>query len=137
MRIILLFFFSFLSFFATSHETDRELSLKATNDELSLRVAELLEENKNLKEFARKALIAKSNNKTVYSGCDTQHFRRIMVIDDPTYLRDKAKIWIDENHAKCTKDQLTYIIKHLGYWSSNNHFISYLTKYISYYRDQK
>ncbi|WP_315979786.1 hypothetical protein [Aliamphritea spongicola] len=63
MKNIITFVFLLISFPAIAHTTEEIIKLKAANDALVLRVAELLEENKNLKEFAKKALISQSQGK--------------------------------------------------------------------------
>ena len=86
---------------ANAHESDREARLKAANDELTTRVAELLKENKRLEEFAKQALIATSNKQQVVAGCDTQALRETMVTGHGQAW--VAQKWLKENGKKCTK----------------------------------
>ena len=101
---------------ASAHESDREAQLKATNDELTTRVAELLQENKRLQEFAMEALIANSNKEKIVPGCDTQQLRKSMVTgrDSPSTVQQ----WLDKNGERCTKEQLQYLLENLASWSS-------------------
>jgi len=116
---------------ASAHESDREVQLKAANDELTTRVAELLKENKRLEEFAMQALIAKSNNEKVVPGCDTQALRKTMVTG-PGYASIAQK-WLDQNGEKCTKEQLKYLWQNLRSWSS--HAQNRPLRYIQYLLD--
>jgi len=116
---------------ASAHESDREVQLKAANDELTTRVAELLKENKRLEEFAMQALIAKSNNEKVVPGCDTQALRKTMVTGSGS--ASTAQKWLDQNGEKCTKEQLKYLWENLQRWGSYD--LSSQLRYIDYLFD--
>ena len=116
---------------ASAHESDREVQLKAANDELTTRVAELLKENKRLEEFAMQALIAKSNNEKVVPGCDTQALRKTMVTGSG--FASTAQKWLDQNGEKCTKEQLKYLWENLQRWGSYD--LSSQLRYIDYLFD--
>ena len=101
---------------ANAHESNREAQLKAANDELTTRVAELLKENKRLEEFAKQALISTSNNQKVVAGCDTQDLRKSMV--SGAGLPITAQAWLDRHGKNCNKEQLQYLRENLGRWST-------------------
>jgi hypothetical protein len=101
---------------AHAHETDRESKLKITNDELTIRVAELLKEKKKLEAALRETLIAKFKNQRVVEGCDTQDLRKKLVSGDG--FSSQAKSWLDTYGEKCNREQLQYLIKNLDSWSS-------------------
>lgn len=101
---------------AHAHESNREAQLKATNDELTLRVAELLKENERLEAFAKEALIAKSNNKKIVEGCDTKDLRREIV--STAGYASTARYWLDRHGDKCNEEQLEFLIENLDSWSS-------------------
>ena len=118
MKIISTLALIFCATVAQAHETDRESQLKATNDELTTRVAELLKENKRLETSLREVLIAKSNNQRIVEGCDTQALRKNLVSGDgdPSI----AQSWLDGYGDKCSKEQLKYLSKNLRSWSGWN-----------------
>jgi Tfp pilus assembly protein PilX len=133
MKLITAILLSSITLSAVAHESDREITLKAANDELTLRVAELLVENKRLQDFTKKALVAKSQGKTISKGCDPQKLRKKMVTgtDHP----DSVNKWINANEANCTKEELTYIKRNVGSWSQWPMFSTH--RLLSYLVDQK
>ena len=109
------------------------MALRAANDELTIRVAELLEENERLQAFVEKALIAQSNNKSVSVGCNPQELRRVLVTGSGS--NSTAKKWIDANQANCTKQELSYIYKNINGWSG--YPMGDSIRLVRYYMDQK
>jgi hypothetical protein len=131
MKLITAILLSSITLSAVAHESDREITLKAANDELTLRVAELLAENKRLQDFTKKALVAKSQGKTISKGCDPQKLRKKIVTGAGIDHTDIVKKWINANEANCTIEELTYIKLNVQDWSiwpmsSNRKLLSYL-----------
>ena len=116
-----------------AHDSDEVLTLKAANDALTVRVAELLAENKRLEEFAKKAMVAKASNKRVSIGCDPQELRELLVLGDG--YNSSAESWLKENHQDCTKENLDEINNKLGGWSSYD--MRDARRLVRFYRDQK
>lgn len=114
-------------------ECTRDASLQAANDELTLRVAELLEENRNLRRHVENALVAASQGRPVVVGCDPQELRRELVTSDgwPSTATD----WIDANQSECTVQQLEYIYQNIDKWSSKP--MATADRLLRYYIDQR
>lgn len=100
----------------SAHESQREAQLKATNDELTMRVAELLEQNARLEAFAKRALVAQSQERTVVVGCDVRGIRKTMVEGSgkPRVLKD----WLIKHQSSCTTKQLQDIKKNMDSWTA-------------------
>ena len=128
MRTLLLLLLFPLTSFA--HESDEVLKLKAANDALTMRVAELLEENERLEKFVREALVAQSTNEPIVLGCDPQDLRR-EVLEEAW----KAMSWLKSNGEDCTTEQLQYIIRNIHKWS--DYHMGQPRKLAEYYRDQR
>jgi hypothetical protein len=134
MKLVSLIFLCCISFSAFSHESEEEIILKAANDALVIRVAELLAENQRLTEFLEKALVAESNNEPVMLGCDPQSLREMIVkaSGNPT---PRAKAWVEENQASCTAEQLTYMHRNIENWTI--YTMGSVRILILFYRDNK
>lgn len=115
----------------SAHETEDITKLKTANDVLTIRVSELLAENKHLKAFAKNALIAKSQGKKVRSGCEPQLLRELLVMGDG--LPSRAEKWLKENNHKCEKKQLSFIHGEIDSWS--RYSMANAKRLISYYKD--
>jgi len=101
-----------------AHESDREIQLKAANDELTQRVAELLDENARLKAYSAKIQQqirdAPADKPVVLAtGCITPSYDAFY---DDFIL---TKIWgqrhtlivsiLEKNGKECSKDDLDFI----------------------------
>lgn len=115
----------------SAHETEDITKLKTANDVLTIRVSELLAENKHLKAFAKNALIAKSQGKKVRSGCEPQLLRELLVMGNGK--PSGAERWLKENNHKCEKKQLSFIYNEIESWSEYS--MSNTRRLISYYKD--
>ena len=98
-----------------AHDIDEMITMKMANDALTIRVSELLAENKRLKEFAKSALVLQSQGKGVRSGCDPQNLREAIVTGSGQSYT--AESWLKKNHKDCTKGQLELMHKKIGGWS--------------------
>ncbi len=116
IRVIVLVILSALPFHAYSHETLRELQLISANDELVLRLSELIKENDQLKQNLKNALIAKSNGKKIVLGCDVNQVKKMLQFDnEQPYI---ANEWVKKNGEKCTQQQLKYLYDNVYRWTS-------------------
>ena len=116
-----------------AHEPDDMATLKAANDALTIRVAELLEENARLQAFVEQALLAQSAGRAVSRGCDPQDLRRTLVEGSGT--PSSANEWLKKNADDCTATDLTYIIQNVNSWTS--YVMNDSVRLAQYYRDQK
>jgi hypothetical protein len=116
-----------------AHQPDELVTLRAANDALTLRVAELLQENARLQEFTEKALVAQSKGETVSRGCDPQGLRKSLVEGDG--YSSHANSWLKENAINCSKSDLEYIRVNVGSWSGYD--MSDTRRLATYYADQK
>ena len=103
-----------------AHESDRELQMKAANDELTKRVAELLDENTKLKAHManvlkqiREAPPGKTN--IVIVGCNPQAIYENLMIQYVRTMywngsrRSFIEPWLQKNGKKCTEEDFKYI----------------------------
>ena len=134
MRRLICMMLALSSSLVNAHEPEEMVTLRAANDALTLRVAQLLEENSRLQEFAEKALIAQSQGKAVSRGCDPQKLRRDLVeSNNPTNAR--AISWLKKYGASCSKGELSYIDSQIESWSQYS--MSQTRRLVQYYVDQK
>ena len=119
-----------------AHAPDREIMLQIENDELVLRLAEVLLENRRLEKIVNEALSAQKLGQEVVSGCDPKELEQKAAIEwasngDPSIAR-KSENWIRENGPKCTVSQLKTIsneIKSLLYYSTTSEkMLKYMIK---------
>ena len=130
-RLILLILF--ITPTVMAHDSDEVLTLKAANDALTMRVAELLEENKRLEKFVKKAMVAKASNKKVSIGCDPQELREQLVLVDGR--PSSANQWLEAHYEDCTKADLKEINDKIGSWSAYG--MTDTRRKIRFYIDQK
>ena len=116
-----------------AHEPDDMATLKAANDALTIRVAELLEENARLQAFVEQALLSQSEGKPVTRGCDPQDMRRALV--EGRGQPAIANTWLKANGDECSKQDLEYIIDNVELWSSFG--MGDARRLAQYYADQK
>ena len=119
-----------------AHETDREIMLQIENDELVLRLAEVLLENRRLEKFVNQALTAKKAGQKVVTGCDPLVLERNVVLDwasasDMT-IKSKSESWIRDNGPNCTANQLQTIYNEIAgyllYESGSKKMLKYMIK---------
>ena len=119
-----------------AHEPDDVATLRAANDALTTRVAELLEENARLQAFVEQALLSQSEGKPVTRGCDPQDMRRAMVESEYSSAHQSiANTWLKDNGGDCSQSDLEYIIQNVQSWSSYN--MSAARRLAQYYVDQR
>ena len=96
-----------------AHAPDREIMLQIENDELVLRLAEVLLENRRLEKIVNEALSAQNSGQKVVSGCDPEELEQKVAIEWASIGRlsiaSKSENWIRENGPKCTLSQLKTI----------------------------
>ena len=136
MRNVICMILVLISSFVNAHESEELVTLRAANDALTLRVAQLLEENSRLQAFTEEVLITQSQGKRVSRGCDPQDLRRVLVeSSNSAYPPAIAKNWVKENADKCSKQDLDYIKRNVGKWSSYS--FGEVIRLADYYIDQK
>ena len=121
---------------AYAHESDREIKLQIANDELALRLADVLSENKRLEKFVDNALSAKASGQKVVLGCDPDKLESHIVLDlssdNETSKKRKAEMWIKENGPECTVGQLQHIYdtieNYLMYYPDPQKILSYMIR---------
>jgi hypothetical protein len=119
-----------------AHAPDREIMLQIENDELVLRLAEVLLENRRLEKIVNEALSAQNSGQKVVSGCDPKELEQKAAIEwasiGHVMIADKSEKWIRENGPKCTVSQLKTIsneIKSLLYFpSTSEKMLKYMIK---------
>ena len=119
-----------------AHAPDREIMLQIENDELVLRLAEVLLENRRLEKIVNEALSAQNSGQKVVSGCDPKELEQKAAIEwasiGDSIIANKSEKWIRENGPKCTLSQLKTIsneIKSLIYYSSTSEkMLKYMIK---------
>lgn len=131
MKRYLILVFLLVSVSVNAHETEDVIRLQMANDALTIRVSELLEENKRLKEFVERALIEGSQGKKVRRGCDPQNLRKVLVTGSGRPA--EAKTWLKKNHSQCSIEQLQYMHDEISQWSE--FFMGDPKKLIRYYID--
>lgn len=130
-RLILLILF--ITPTVMAHDSDEVLTLKAANDALTMRVAELLAENKRLEEFVKKAMVAKASNRKVSIGCDPQELREQLVLVDNS--PSSANQWLEAHYEDCTRADLEEINDKVESWSP--WAMTEPRRKIRFYMDQK
>lgn len=120
------FLLSFLCLIAiagisNAETTDEKLlKLQAANDALTLRVAELLQENRRLQNAVQEALQAQKSGVLLRQGCDTSDLQRAMAMVSSQFNKNRAAMtWLKSNGEKCSRDQLTLIITKLPSWGND------------------
>jgi len=113
---VLLTLFTATSLFA--HESDREIQLKAANDELTKRVAELLDENSKLKahvtDIVKQMRQAPTGNKVVVIGCNPQGIHEKLMLQFTQRQRHQfLNPWLEKHGKQCSKEDLQFIEKTL------------------------
>ena len=91
------------------------LRLEATVEELSLQLAEALQERNNLREALAEAMRAQSSGKKAVVGCDTLKAKERVAYSSANVDYTLTR-WLRENGnaKKCTRSQLTEIRKTYG-----------------------
>lgn len=121
MRLIIIYlimFFASSSVVAESME-EKVLKLRATNDALTERVAELLQENRRLQTAVQGALSAQNTGARIVRGCDTSNLHKsVAMTSGPGAKGREAQAWLAENGMKCTKEQLRLIMSKLPLWAN-------------------
>ena len=97
-----------------AHESDREIQLKAANDELTKRVAELLDENSKLKahvsDIVKQMREAPAGKKVVVGGCNPQGIQETFMLEYDRMNRDEfLGPWLGKNGKQCTEEELRFI----------------------------
>lgn len=134
MRRLICMMLALSSSLVTAHEPEELVTLRAANDALIMRVAQLLEENSRLQAFAEEALIAQSRGESVSRGCDPQDLRRTLV-ESYQALPAVAKAWVKDNSDKCSKQDLRFIKQNVESWS--NYSMREVIRLVDFYIDQK
>lgn len=134
MRRLICMMLALSSSLVSAHEPEEMVTLRAANDALTLRVAQLLEENSRLQEFAEKALIAQSKGESVSIGCDPQDLRRTLVESNQA-VPSVAKEWLKKNADNCSKQDLEYLSRNVSNWTS--YAFGEVVRLVDYYTDQK
>ena len=119
-----------------AHAPDREIMLQIENDELVLRLAEVLLENRRLEKIVNEALSAQNSGQKVVSGCDPEELEQKVAIEWASIgslaIASRSENWIRENGPKCTVSQLKTIsneIKSLLYYpSTSEKMLKYMIK---------
>ena len=119
-----------------AHAPDREIMLQIENDELVLRLAEVLLENRRLEKIVNEALSAQNSGQKVVSGCDPKELEQKVAIEWASIheltIASLSEKWIRENGPKCTLSQLKTIsneIKSLLYFpSTSEKMLKYMIK---------
>ena len=109
-----------------AHAPDREIMLQIENDELVLRLAEVLLENRRLEKIVNEALSAQNLGQKVVSGCDPKELEQKASIEwaskHQMTISRKSEEWIRVNGPECKVTQLKTI---------NNKIVSLLGNYSS------
>ena len=123
MKSIFLFIIMFLTTLnVLAHESDREIQLKAANDELTQRVAELLDENAKLKAHAaniqQQVRDAPAGKPVVLAtGCikpNNEDFFDDYIIKRKKHMRDDyVMTLLETNGRNCSKEDLEFIERRL------------------------
>ena len=129
----LTFLVMLISFNALAHESEELITLRATNDVLNLRVAQLLEENARLQKFANKALIAQAPGEPVSAPCDHNELRSVLI--EGSGRQFNATEWLRKHADKCSKADLQYIALNIDEWTSYAMYEA--IRLARFYADQK
>lgn len=115
MKITILLL-TFLSSIAFAHEPNELTTLRATNEALNLRLAQLLEENARLRKSDDTTVIAQAGWKSVSADCDPNDLRRVLT--EGSGRQFNATEWLKRNARKCSKADLHYIAINIQDWTS-------------------
>lgn len=99
-------------------KSDREIQLIATNDQLVLRIAELIRENKNLKELIRKSVKPTTEEIATNSKCNIEQFKKKISELGDTHSTKTVFFWLEQNFKYCNKKELFFIRNSVAEWSS-------------------
>lgn len=103
-----------------AHESDRELQMRAANDELTKRVAELLDENAKLKAHVANVLkqmreAPPGRTNIVLAGCNPRAIYETFMIQYVKSMsssgsrRSFLEPWLKKNGKQCTEEDFKYI----------------------------
>ena len=134
MRRLIYIILALSSSLVTAHEPEEMATLRAANDALTMRVAQLLEENSRMQAFAEDALLAQSQGRPVSRGCDPQDLRRKLVESNQA-VPSIAKSWLKENAGNCSASDLRYVKENVRNWS--RYGMDDVILLANYYIDQK
>ena len=135
-QTMVMFFALTLCMSSYAHQTDREIMLQIENDELVLRLAEVLIENRRLEKFANEALSAKKAGQKVVAGCDPLVLQKNIFVDWASLgdigISSKSESWIRDYGPKCTVNQLKTIYiqieDYLYYFSTSKKMLNFMIK---------
>ena len=88
------------------------LQMRTTIDQLTVRVAQLVEENDRLEEATLSALASVREGKKVVQGCDVAEFEKTMAYSDWNYYT--AEQWVRPNASNCTDAQIKEVLNLIG-----------------------
>ena len=133
---MVIFFGLTLCMSSYAHQTDREIMLQIENDELVLRLAEVLIENRRLEKFANEVLSAKKMGRKVVAGCDPLVLEKNIFIDWASTgdrgISKRSESWIRDYGPKCTVNQLKTIYnkieEYLYYSSTSKKMLNFMIK---------
>ena len=129
----LIFLVMLISSNTLAHESEELITLRATNDVLNFRVAQLLEENARLQTFADKTLNAQAAGETVSALCDHNELRSVLI--EGSGRQFNATDWLRKNAEKCSKADLQYIALNIHEWTSYAMYEA--IRLARFYADQK
>ena len=132
MKITILLL-TFLSSIAFAHEPNELTTLRATNETLNLRLAQLLEENARLRKSDDTTVIAQAGWKSVSAECDPNELRRLLT--EGSGRQFNATEWLKRNARKCSKADLQYIAINIHDWTSYAMYDA--IRLAKFYADQK
>lgn len=124
---------TFLSSIAFAHEPNELTTLRATNEALNLRLAQLLEENARLRKSDDTTVIAQAGWKSVSAECDPNELRRLLT--EGSGREFNATEWLKRNARKCSKADLQYIAINIHDWTSYAMYDA--IRLAKFYADQK
>ena len=132
MKIAILLM-TFLSSIAFAHEPNELTTLRATNEALNLRLAQLLEENARLRKSDDTTVIAQAGWTNVSAECDPNELRRLLT--EGSGRQFNATEWLKRNARKCSKADLQYIAINIRDWTSYAMYDA--IRLAKFYADQK
>ena len=130
---ITIFLLTFLSSIAFAHEPNELTTLRATNEALNLRLAQLLEENARLRKSDDTTVIAQAGWKSVSAECDPNELRRLLT--EGSGREFNATEWLKRNARKCSKADLQYIAINIHDWTRYAMYDA--IRLAKFYADQK
>lgn len=95
--------------------------LKVTIDELTVRLSEVIKENKRLSQALKRSLEASHRGEKILIGCDVSALR--MTIATPTSKSGKASVlhrFLLDKGKNCTKEQMNTIYKNMRKWADDS-----------------